>query len=132
MPRSPIPDTVPYIAYALFGAVLWGLCLALIRVTGSALEGAGLFILFLGITLFAAIALVIAIRMAFKPTRLVEAIAVVAVTGLLLDGVVAGFWPYVFGPDERVVRTGLAFRAWTGGVLLLAAILLEHRPAPKR
>ena len=129
--RRQLANTIAYPVFLGGGFVLWGLGLAVVRGLGPAALTPGGAALLYGVSLFVAIAVAFLVRTLSADDRLVEGMAVVALAGLLADAVLLLAYPFAYGPDESVVRRIMAWRAATGAFLLLAGILLEHRPLRK-
>ena len=129
--RQPLGETIAYPAFLAGGLVLWGAGLMVVRGLGRAIEGGwGMALLFL-VSIVTAMVLAFLVRTLSKPSRLTEGMAVVALAGLLADAVLLLGFPFAYGADERVIRFVMAWRVTTSALLLLAGILLEHRPIAK-
>lgn len=130
--RQPLDDTIAYPAFLVGGLTLWGIGLFIVRGLGRAVESLGGMTLLFAVSLVSAGLIAFLVRTLSRPSRLVEGMAVVAMAGLLADAVLLPAFPFAYGPDERVVRYVMAWRVGTAAFLLLAGVLLEHRPIAKK
>ena len=126
--RYTLGGTLIYPVFIAGGLVLWVFSLAIVRMSGGVIETLGGSVLFLGGSIIMSCLIAVGVRSLSPQTRLVEAMAVFAVSALLADAILLKVFPFAYGPDERVVRHVMSWRVATGAFLLLAGILMEHRP----
>lgn len=126
--RQPLSGTIAYPAYLVGGFILWGLGLAVVRGLGPAVQTLGGGFLLYGVSLVVALLLAFLVRTLSSEARLVEGMAVIALAGLIADAIFLLAYPFGYGPDETIVRHVSAWRVASAAMLLLAGILLEHRP----
>lgn len=128
-----LTDTVSYRFYAALGAGFFLAALVFAR-SSTALfyGGAPSLAAFVGVIVVMLI-VVWVIRVALRPARLVEAVATIAATSLVLDGAALALAPSLYGLPQSALLRVAAWLLTGSGAALIAAILLEHRRlAPRR
>ncbi|MEM9233865.1 MAG: hypothetical protein AAGA69_06450, partial [Pseudomonadota bacterium] len=79
--RQPLDETIAYPVFLAGGLLLWGLGLFVVRGMGTAVESAGGMALLVMVSLVTSCVLAFLVRTLSKPSRLVEGMAVVALSG---------------------------------------------------
>lgn len=114
----------------LWGVLLWVAGVGILRWTASlgALTGAGQIIAY-ALTIIGTVPLIpISVRLGRLPqSAALTAVAVPSMTALLIDGVVIGYYPWVYSPDPALARACAGALLWAVGVALALGLAMGRR-----
>lgn len=119
-----------FVLLMLWGVVLWGAGVAILRWTASlgALSGMGQIIVY-ALTIIGTVPLIpISVRLGGLPrSASLTAVAVPSMTALLIDGVVIGYLPWVYSADPVTARACAGALLWAVGVALALGFAMARR-----
>ncbi len=128
---APLPFSKLLILVA-FGALLWLLGMLFLRWTASvgALVGTGQLLIY-AITIPVTIPLIpLSTRIAGLPREYtLRAVAILAMTALINDGIVIGYFPQLYSSNPATARAAAGCLLWAVGVALVLALRVPDRAA---
>jgi len=128
---SPSPLSLrAWVILVITGTVLWAIGVALLRWLAAMdwLSGAAHIIVY-GLTVVGTVPLVPIGRVAagLPPSETARSVAVVSLTALLIDGVVIGYFPWIYSADEATARLCAGALLWGVGVALALGLAMQPR-----
>ena len=112
------------------GIVLWAVGVALLRGLAAMdwLSGTAHVVVY-ALTIIGTVPLVPMGRLAagMPPSETARSVAIVATTALLIDGVVIGWFPWIYSADEATARLCAGALLWGVGVALALGLIMQPR-----